>query len=257
MKEISFCVILYNKKLSESSSILTLINYFQNNEVLGKIIVFNNGPNIVENEFPNYITLHQILVNASLSKIYNKFITEYNADHYIFLDDDSILSNRYLNELKKNKDEIFIPQIFCHGTRHFPIYDRRNEIQSITSGLTLSKKICNKLMLQYNYVFDERLDLYGIDTAFFYKLNEKGLKYTVSENHIEHDLSHLTSGDNSFREIEVLLANSASLIPYFKFRLLLRVGYGILKMLVRLKFQVVFSAFFSILLKRTIRVWKY
>lgn len=257
MNKISFCIILYNKKMSESSSILTLINYFINIEILGDIIVFNNGPNIIENEYPNHITLHQILINASLSKIYNKFINKYDANYYVFLDDDSSLSHNYLNELKKNKEDIFIPKIYCDGIIHFPVYDKKNDIQSITSGLTLSKKICNELILKHNSVFDERLDLYGIDTAFYYMVNEKKLNYTVSENYIQHDLSHITSGDNSFREVEILLANSASLIPYFRFRLLLRVGYGILKMFKKFKFRVVFSVFFSMLLKRTIRTWKY
>lgn len=255
MNKISFCIILYNKKMSESSSILTLINYFINIEILGDIIVFNNGPNIIENEYPNHITLHQILINASLSKIYNKFINKYDANYYVFLDDDSSLSHNYLNELKENKADIFLPRIYCKDIEYYPSI-KKFSIQSITSGLTLSQKICKKLVVEYGSVFDERFDLYGIDTAFFYRLNKEHWPYVISHNKIDHDLSHITE-NNNFRQVEVLLANSAALIPYFRFKLLVSIGYMYILMLKKFKFKEIISSMFSIALKRVIRLWKF
>lgn len=255
-KKINFCIILYNKELSKSMSILSLINYYKKYGQLGDIVVFNNGPHLVEKTDTEYITLNQVLVNASLSKIYNKFINEYPADSYVFLDDDTILSEKYINELQLNKEDIFFPKILCQGIEEYPVI-KKNKIQSVTSGLALSLEICILLKKEGNTVFDERFDLYGIDTAFCNKVNQKKLNYHISENAIEHDLSHISSGDNDFRDVEVLLANSVSLFPYFSFRLLLTVGYGQLKMIKKLKLSALLSSFFSIILQRTIRLWRF
>jgi hypothetical protein len=256
MKKINFCIILYNKKISESKTIVSLVNYFKKETMLGNIIVFNNGPTIVEHEYSEYIILNQVLVNTSLSKIYNKFISEYSADYYVFLDDDTTLDDEYLNELRLNSEDIIFPKISCNGKEHYPLVNN-NKIQSITSGLVLSKNFCEELITKNQTVFDERFDLYGIDTAFCYMINNKRMHYSISNTTIEHDLSHISLGNNDFREIEVLLANSASIIPYFSFRLLLTVGYGQIKMIKKLKFKVLISSFFSIILKRTIRIWRF
>jgi hypothetical protein len=256
MKKINFCIILYDKKISESKSISSLLGYFEDNEVLGDIIVFNNGPRLVEEDYSKYITCHQVLINASLSKIYNKFINEYPADYYVFLDDDTVLNERYLDELQENEEDILFPRILCQGIEEYPII-KKNKIQSVTSGLALSSKICALLKKEEKSVFDERFDLYGIDTAFCNKVNQKKLNYYVSENTIEHDLSHISSGSNDFRDIEVLLANSASIFPYFSFRLLVSVVYGQLKMIKKLRFNVLLSSLFSMILQRTVRTWRF
>lgn len=256
MKKINFCIILYNKKLSESKSISSLAKFYKEYRELGEIVVFNNGPQIVEESDIKYITLNNLLVNASLSKIYNKFINEYPADFYVFLDDDTTLTHKYLNELQENEEDILFPKILCQGREEYPII-KKSKIQSVTSGLTLSSRICNLLKKEENTVFDERFDLYGIDTAFCNKINKKKLNYHISKNTIEHDLSHISSGSNDFRDIEVLLANSASFFPYFSFRLLGSVVYGQIKMIKKLKLKVLCSSFVSIVLQRTIRLWRF
>ncbi len=256
MKKINFCIILYNKKISESDTIESLDNYFINNKILGDIVVFNNGPKKVEVLSRDYLICNQVLINASLSKIYNKFIDEYPADFYVFLDDDTFLTDEFLNELENINSDIFLPQISCNGEVHYPII-KSQSIQTITSGLTLSSKIIKDLKRHNNKVFDERFDLYGIDTAFCNMINKMKFNYEISISIIEHDLSHISSGNNDFREVEVLLSNSASLFPYFSFRLLLSVGYGNLKMIKKLKFNVLISSLFSIILKRTIRTWRF
>ncbi|MCT7466317.1 hypothetical protein N5T78_06985 [Aliarcobacter cryaerophilus] len=256
MKKINFCIVLYNKKIFESNTITSLDNYFRNNKVLGDIVVFNNGPEEVELYDADYFICNQVLVNASLSKIYNKFIDEYLSDYYVFLDDDTFLTDTFLNELKNIDSDIFLPQISCEGEIHYPVI-KNQSMQTITSGLTLSSKIIQDLKSYHQKVFDERFDLYGIDTAFCNLINKMKLNYEISNSIIEHDLSHISSGNNDFREIEVLLSNSASLFPYFSFRLLLSVGYGNLKMIKKLKFNVLLSSFFSIILQRTIRTWRF
>ena len=121
----------------------------------------------------------------------------------------------------------------------------------------MSSKNIENLKLIDKKIFDERFDLYGIDTAFCYMVNKNKLNYTISKSIINHDLSHITSNCNEFREIEVLLSNSASLLPYFNFQLLLVVCYGQLKMLSKFKLNIFVSSFFSIILKRVIRIWRF
>jgi hypothetical protein len=256
VKKISFCIILYNKSIEESQTINTLVYYFKKNNILGDIVVFNNGPNLIKTQACKYLQVHNILINASLSRLYNKFITEFKAEYYVFMDDDTNLCEGYLNELSGNKNDIFFPRILCDGTEHYPVL-KNNKIQTITSGLTLSSIFCKKIISKNGTIFDERFDLYGIDTAFCNLINKNKLPYSISDNIIEHDLSHISSGDNSFREIEVLLANSASLIQYFSIRLLLSVLYGQFKMIRSIKISVLFSSIISICLKRTIRTWRY
>ena len=99
MRRINFCIVLYNKDISESKAISDLKNHFEKNDFLGCIVIFNNGPNSVMTPKEDYIKLNQILINGSLSKIYNKFISEYPADLYVFLDDDTSVTKNYLDEL--------------------------------------------------------------------------------------------------------------------------------------------------------------
>ena len=257
MKKISFCIVLFNKSYSQSLTINFLTEQLKNKLFLGDVVIFNNGPNMIKYEGKTPFTVHQVLVNASLSKIYNKFISEYNSDYYVFLDDDTSLSEDYLNELYNTSFEILVPQIFCQGKKHYPVVTTNNKIQTITSGLAISSTCCNALTKKYGTVFDERFDLYGIDTALCYRINSDKLPFSISDKIIIHDLSHISSQDNSFREVEVLLANSAALIKYFNIRLLLQTLKGISIALIRMKVAVVFSSFISFSLKRVIRTWKY
>ena len=108
MNKINFCIVLYNKKLEDSLSLTSLICFFKKYNILGDVVVFNNGPEVVEEINLEYVICNQLLVNASLSKIYNKFIQEYPADFFVFLDDDTCLNKDYLNELRLNTEDILV-----------------------------------------------------------------------------------------------------------------------------------------------------
>lgn len=255
MNKINFCIVLYDKTIQQSATVESISKYTLKYNVDARVIVFNNGPKLVSCEEFDSLTLNQVLINGSLSKIYNKFIDEYPAERYVFLDDDTELAEEYIDELVKSDYSILLPKISCLGEIHYPVLDR-NGIQSVTSGLALSDLCIKEIKEIRKTVFDERFDLYGIDTAFFYLVNKHELSYRVSDHIIEHELSHISSDSNNFRDIEVLLANSAAFIPYFSFKLLLTVGYGNLKMLFKLNIRVVASSLASLLLSRTIRLWK-
>lgn len=259
MNKINFCIILYDKSVNESKSFNSIKNFLIKNKISSTVVVFNNGPKATFYEFYDWLVVNQVLINGSLSKIYNKFINEYPAGRYVFLDDDTELTDEYIDELVESDFNILLPKISCLGKIHYPVLGR-NGIQSVTSGLALSDsciKEIKKIKGNRGNVFDERFDLYGIDTAFFYFLNKHKLAYKVSDNVIEHELSHISTGSSDFRDVEVLLANSAALIPYFSFKLFLTVLSGNLKMLFKLKFSVMASSLVSLLLRRMIRLWKF
>lgn len=257
--KVRFCIVLYDKNIHDSVTVESISKYILKHNFDASIVVFNNGPRLVSFEELEWLTLNQVLINGSLSKIYNKFIDEYPAERYVFLDDDTKLTDEYIDELVKSDFNILLPKISCLGKIHYPVLGR-NGIQSVTSGLALSDsciKEIKKIKGNRGNVFDERFDLYGIDTAFFYFLNKHKLAYKVSDNIIEHELSHISTGSSDFRDVEVLLANSAALFPYFNIKLFFAVCYGNLKMLLKFKFFVVTSSFVSLLLRRTIRLWKF
>lgn len=102
-------------------------------------------------------------------------------------------------------------------------------------------------------VFDERFDLYGIDTYFCKKLRAESIPLTILNSTIEHDLSHITNKNNRFREREVLIANSAALIPYFTLENSLRVIRGLIISIFHREFDLTKSILLSILCKRVIR----
>lgn len=259
MNEINFCIILYGKSVNESNSFNSIKDFLIKNKISSTVVVFNNGPKATFYEIYDWLVVNQVLINGSLSKIYNKFVDEYPAERYIFLDDDTELTDEYIGELVESDFNILLPKISCLGKIHYPVLGR-NGIQSVTSGLALSDsciKEIKKIKGNRGNVFDERFDLYGIDTAFFYFLNKHKLAYKVSDNIIEHELSHISTGSSDFRDVEVLLANSAALFPYFSIKLFFAVCYGNLKMLLKFKFFVVTSSFVSLLLRRTIRLWKF
>ncbi|WP_139685737.1 glycosyltransferase family 2 protein [Vibrio tasmaniensis] len=250
MLDISFCIILYNKDLSQSATISSLQSILPTLPYSSRIVVFNNGPNIQIDPNQDGLDLHNVLVNASLAKLYNKFVDAYDSKFYVFLDDDTILNSDYIQEFFKANSEIFFPKIYCNGELHYPCFDSRG-VQTITSGLVLNKLFIHNI--ENEKVFDERFLLYGIDTAFCYQINREGVGYEVSESILEHDLSHISGGGSDFRNSEVLYANCASLISYFSFKLALQIAIGIGKQLMKGNLRVLKNSVIFLLLRRVVR----
>ncbi|PQJ41673.1 hypothetical protein BTN98_08665 [Photobacterium aquimaris] len=173
MNNVIFCIILYNTKVSESKSITSIINNWNESCSNSKIIIFNNGDDIVEvneikeiKEINENIEIFQILINGSLSKIYNKCIQLNKGYNFVFLDDDTEVSKDYFNEVLNCSSDILLPRVVCNNLDVYPVFTKEG-VQSITSGLYISSKLVSLLTNFESKVFDERFDLYGIDTAFF------------------------------------------------------------------------------------------
>ena len=148
MNTINFCVVLYDKRIEDSDTVNELKLYFKKKNIDGNVVVFNNGPSEVDTPSEAYITVHQVLVNASLAKIYNKFIELYESDSYVFLDDDTKLNEEYIDEVIATDFNILFPRISCNNKIHYPVLANK-KIQTITSGLALSNKFVNDFINNY------------------------------------------------------------------------------------------------------------
>ena len=253
MYDLCFCVVLYNKKILESETICSLIKNIPKLEVKCRLVVFNNGPEIVEtDDLPSFMIINQVLINGSLSKIYNKSIEIYHAKKYIFFDDDTCVNDSYIFELISKEFKVFCPKIYCQDVEHYPVINNRG-IQTITSGLAISRCAVEEIKSVNGFIFDESFDLYGIDTAFCYFINRKSYSYTISDAFLEHQLSHVSGTSGEFRRKEVLLANSAALIKYFNVRLFLQTAGSIFWAIKRLQVKLLYKAFLSFISCKVIR----
>lgn len=253
MYDLCFCVVLYNKKILESETIASLLENLPKLIKKCSIVVFNNGPEIVEaDNLPDFITIHQVLINGSLSKIYNKFIESYSAGKYVLFDDDTDVNMDYLFELVSEEFKVFFPKIRCENTEYYPVVNQ-NGVQTITSGLALTPTAIKEIRDLNGFLFDESFDLYGVDTAFCYFINKYTFPYVISKSCLEHQLSHVSGKSGLFRRKEVLLANSAALIKYFNVRLLLQTGSSIFWAIKTIQPKLLYKAFLSFVSCKVIR----
>lgn len=141
MKKIIACIVLFNKKLEESKSFNTLQKTAKG--LVDEIIIYNNGPKPISINKES-VVVNNILINASLSKIYNHFIMNNEAEIFLILDDDSSLNFEFLNELKKSNNIISSPKITCNGKKVYPIFTK-HETQTISSGMAISNEYKKKM----------------------------------------------------------------------------------------------------------------
>lgn len=195
---ITALIILHNSNINLSKTIQSLLNTDKNGINLS-VILWNNGPNLLAiKECEKYktifnsnkiqVSIYENIKNIALSKIYNFFIKKQDYDFFTILDQDSILNNNFFQQIKYNNNfDIIVPAIYSAGWRSkentlcFPIFSGTNklldkntfamgEIESISSGLTLSNKLVKYLSNHKIKIFNERYALYAIDTSFFLDL---------------------------------------------------------------------------------------
>lgn len=212
MYKCCFLVLLYNKEFNDSDTLDKL--YKSNHDFKNcMLVIWNNGPNSLSknvidlNRFKDKgfdIELIESIKNESLAKIYNKFISFYESETFIILDDDTSLNDKYISALKEIKnDQIGIPVVKYNNKVESPILDGKvysklgsiNEgenISSIGSGLVLGRAAIKNILNYFDELFDERFYLYGVDTNFFRRINKIGiLNNIVVINGFNHSLSRL------------------------------------------------------------------
>lgn len=219
MLETAILVLLYNKEISEANtlrSLLTLPIQFSNS----RLVIWNNGPNKLVNtdcdafkQLGYEVSIKETLNNESLAVIYNQFIAENESEKYIFLDDDSALTNHYVSESSKlSGTQLGMPIITSEGKIQSPSIDHKryskpinltakNKVRTIGSGLVIGGSVINKLNELYGSAFDERFYLYDVDTTFCLRLYQSKLTPQIQIiSGFEHSLSRLTIESSELSE---------------------------------------------------------
>lgn len=234
-------VVVYNKTIAESTTINTLSNYFLKDSVL---VIHNNGPKDIDfgsdyerlkEKFLDVKIVNDIS-NSPLSILYNNFIAEYSdADKYVILDDDSTITDSFIQALRDSDYDLELPKIVSRtdNKNYYPISAGKVVTSegflptqgtfSIGSGLIISRRTVDIFDSHKITPFDENFALYGVDVSIFrriYKLNTQGETFKLrTQSHLLHSLSRTEGSESAFRIKERLIDVAVSTRRYPTFRM--------------------------------------
>ena len=191
-------IVTYNCSLAESTTLQSLLQSDVSSLQSVRLTVWNNGPILYdEHEIQAFkqtmedrdiqTTLYNTTGNFSLSKIYNYWIIDTPATHYIILDHDDIFETDFFTKLhvaaqasdvivpilkELNIQEVTSPTLRAQrkSEDYFPTTEgffTGEKISALTSGLCISKTFIDKFTQVYPTVFNENFALYRIDVCFF------------------------------------------------------------------------------------------
>jgi hypothetical protein len=196
-------VVLYGCEYRDSVTLLSLaeLDVCKNT----KLVIWNNGPIHVsddlnlQNSFD--VEIKTSIENLPLSYIYNLFLNQFICEKYVFFDHDSEICSNYLNKLKIENSDLFMPRIMVGGKCFFPtsrcslkaitenIKTDSHAITSIMTGICISEKLKYLFINKFNSVFDERFALYGVDSTFFNRLTQIEKVEVSVFGDVQHSLS--------------------------------------------------------------------
>lgn len=219
--DLAILVVLYNKKIEQSktvSSILSLDGSIKD----AHITLWNNGPSLLENTKTEGlndkgfdVSIKETVNNISLSRIYNEFIGDIDANKYVILDDDSELSKEYFLEMAScDKNELGIPVIYSHDKVRSPLLNytaietlsnktlsNKDILIAIGSGMVIGKEISNEMKQNFGSVFDERFCFYGVDATFCKRIKMANLNHRIRIiSGFNHSLSRLENESKNVKD---------------------------------------------------------
>ncbi len=203
-------VVLYKKTISASATISRLL--LQNKAMFDlELVIWDNSPAACpEAEISRlsatfdkfqYISTPE---NVWLSKLYNQVLHSNTYDYALLLDQDSELPDYYFDKLSAAiKDfphiSLFLPIVMNNKRLVSPgsfIYFKGKHWKRIKTGLISSKNVLAitsgmvisiKVFLAHQMKFDERLNLYGIDTSFMLSFSKFEEQLYVLPVKFDHD----------------------------------------------------------------------
>lgn len=203
-------VVLYKKTISTSVTIDRLL--LQNKALFDlNLVIWDNSPEQCPQEEitklsaafdrVNYISTPE---NVWLSKLYNQVLGAGNYDYALLLDQDSELPDYYFDKLNTAiagfpQISLFLPVVMNNKKLVSPgafVYFKGKHWKRIKTGLLSSKNvlaitsgmvISSKVMTTHKIKFDERLNLYGIDTSFMLKYSKFEKQLYVLRVKFDHD----------------------------------------------------------------------
>lgn len=203
-------VVLYKKTIDESQTIKSLV--LQQRDLFElQLVVWDNSPercpeaqltstSSVFDDF-QYIWAPE---NVWLSKLYNQVLSAAIYDYALLLDQDSEIPLYYLDKLSaallKFPDlSLFLPIVINKGKVVSPgsfVYFKGKHWKKIRTGVMSAKNvlaitsgmvISSKVFLEHQMKFDERLNLYGIDTSFMLEFSKFEKQLYVLPIEFDHD----------------------------------------------------------------------
>lgn len=213
-----FIVILYKMEINNSQTIQSFkrCNLFENPE--NYFFFWDNSPDPLKDinyEQLSFLGNQNVVYeshpeNTPLAKAYNTIIRKNEQiDYFVIFDQDTEIQDfdyeKNINKILQDnpKIDLFIPKIYTKtgvlyspGKFIFPgktrkikeinigINDSKN-LTGITSGLILSKNF----IVSENFLFNEKLKLYGVDTDFFINYGKKRKQLYILPTTINHSLS--------------------------------------------------------------------
>ncbi|MFV7966251.1 hypothetical protein ACKT82_06250 [Escherichia coli] len=221
-------VILYNKQIVESSTLLSL----SKSDYKGDVVIFNNGPLPVSNTCATLLAMKQDnrivrieedLNNRPLSIIYNDFLELIGYDNYFIFDDDTVIPNDFFSAKIRNNCQLSLPLILSEKTNiiHYPKINGEpcnidvllvkdiDDVISIGSGLMIHRFLIDIFKKNHQKLFDEKFALYGVDYSLFRRIsklksNDVKIKIDIS-GVLKHSLSSEENNVSSFRTRERLI----------------------------------------------------
>ncbi len=239
MDDILITVVLYKKSIDESITLNSLMDIPLN----FKIVIYNNSA--LDDEVSSKYILSNLEVyylpqrNVGLSESYNnsfRIAQELNLKYLLFLDDDTLLSEKYFVDLKKvmnfNFKGIIVPRLICNNRIISPYrsffsegFLLRRKIQGIcpaknfsvfNSGLCIPLSIFEKIG-----GYNENVPLYYSDVVFFYEYKKKYTNFLVLDVDIQHAYSALSSKQSLEFKIcrfDKILNGAFSAMKYLPFK---------------------------------------
>jgi len=212
-----FIIVLYKTEIEKCLTVNSFIecNLFKNTD--SYFCVWDNSPEALSERDRNYVeSLGKNVVyeshpeNTPLAKVYNLVIAKYpDCDYIAIFDQDTVLLDTNYENLVDSAIEnnpridLFIPKIYTKsgllyspGKFIFPgkarkLHDiktgrvKAKNLTGITSGLIVSQHFISS----ENFLFNERLKLYGVDTDFFINYTKKRKYLYILPVKIKHSLS--------------------------------------------------------------------
>ena len=195
-----FVVVIYNKKCCESQSCRALLKRKKDDE---RVLIIDNSDKICQENKETCENLNWKYINMGgnkgLTKAYNRairYLKDYSEDMIIWLDDDTYITDEYINELKektrKNKNiDIFMPVIKDSNDKIISpsIYTKIKiiNIKNKTEIVRINKKnilgintcLAVRISLYQDYLYNENQFLDLVDNQFFYDMRQRKVEFQI------------------------------------------------------------------------------
>ena len=203
-------VVLYKTSPGESRTLSSLARAGQEDDRLsGRLTVWDNSPVPYGPAALDSLDFGQLEVvyrscpeNAPLSLVYNTVLTGMDLDCAVILDQDSDLPVDYFSHCRLSLSAqpgvaLHLPIVKSHGLVVSPgrlMFFKGKHVKNPQSGLRKARgmlAITSGMVLSRRYLqvprFDERLNLYGIDTKFMINLADADEGVVVMPVVLDHD----------------------------------------------------------------------